>query len=99
MIKTIDVNCKEWRDKVNGNNYFSGNVIIDYGLPTVQGFKIPFQCGYEMHYIDVAKDMLTANNIINPNPMHALWRYCKDNNVILRTTLQVNCKKKEVKND
>ena len=35
-IKTIDVNCKEWFDKLNGNSYFAGTISINYGLKRMQ---------------------------------------------------------------
>ena len=31
QIKTIDVNCLEWFDKINGNSYFAGEIIVNYG--------------------------------------------------------------------
>jgi len=33
-IKTIDVNVKEWFDKVNGNSYFAGTVSLNFGMKT-----------------------------------------------------------------
>jgi len=49
-IKTIDVNCKEWFDKVNGNSYFSGEVIVNAGKKNETTIKLPFQYGYGDHY-------------------------------------------------
>lgn len=99
-IKTIDVNALEWFDKVNGNSYFAGTVIINYGLPDQKGFKMPFQYGYEDFYVDVAGDLLQKNGFINLKTDSKynirLWQYCRDNNIILRTTKHKDCKKREL---
>ena len=31
-VKTIDVQVKEWFDKVNGNSYFAGIITINFGM-------------------------------------------------------------------
>jgi hypothetical protein len=33
-INTIDIQAKEWFDRINGNSYFSGQVTLDYGQET-----------------------------------------------------------------
>ena len=45
-LKTIDIEAKEWRDKVNGNSYFSSDVILNYGMNNKETIKVPFQYGY-----------------------------------------------------
>ena len=49
-IKTIDVQAKEWFDKVNGNSYFSANISINFGMPSQKNLFIPFQYGYGSQY-------------------------------------------------
>jgi hypothetical protein len=100
-MKTIDINAKEWFDKVNGNSYFSAVITLDYGTPEAKEYKLPFQYGYGEHYIDMANQFLMSENIIpfkrHENGSHEpLWQYCKDNNIILRTSKQENCKKREL---
>lgn len=87
-MKTIDIQAKEWFDKVYGNSYFSGIITIDYGMPTEKQFKMPFQYGYEEQYIYEAAKVLGIDD--------PLWRYCKENNITLKTNKQTNCKKKEL---
>lgn len=94
MIKTIDVNAKEWFDKVNGNSYFSGTITIDYGMKTEKTFKMPFQYGYGDHYKDVAKTLLFERGYFKENDI--LWRLCRENNIILRTNKKENCLKREL---
>jgi len=100
-MKTIDVNAKEWFDKVNGNSYFSAVITLDYGTAEAKEYKLPFQYGYDEHYIDMANQYLIKENIIkgkrhDNGSYPALWQYCKDNNIILRTSKQENCKKRDL---
>ena len=40
--RSIHLSVRRWRDRVNGNSYFSGRVYVD-GVETV---RMPFQYGY-----------------------------------------------------
>jgi len=95
-IKTIDIIAKEWFDKINGNSYFSGTITLNFGMKDVETMIMPFQYGYGSHYVDSAKAQLTEHNKISPNHMESLWCYCRDNKIILRTTKNENCKKREL---
>ena len=53
-IKTIDIQAKEWFDRLNGNSYFSAIATINFGMEDEKAVKLPFQYGYESHYIDMA---------------------------------------------
>jgi len=37
-MKTIDINAKEWFDKINGNSYFAGTITLDFGMKTEETF-------------------------------------------------------------
>ena len=95
-INTIDVNAKEWFDKVNGNSYFSGIITLDYGMDTAREYTLDFQYGYGDHYIDMAKNRLVEALEIPKEDKNTLWRYCKENDIILRTSKQENCRKKDL---
>ena len=98
-IKTIDINAREWFDKVNGNSYFSGTIVLNYGEDgenQEKTYDMPFQYGYGNHYIDVAGQELSRLGYIVSDDRTALWRYCKDNNIILRTNKAKNCLKREL---
>jgi hypothetical protein len=82
-MKTIDVNAKEWYDKINGNTYFAGEVIVDYGTEEQARYLMPFQYGYGDQYKDIALD--TLKKALRGVSGRSLWRFCKDNNIILRT--------------
>ena len=94
-IKTIDITAKEWFDRVNGNSYFSAIVTLNYGMKNSKSIALPFQYGYDDHYKTVALEEMQKQKLITKtnNP---LWRFCGENNIILRCYKQENCKKREV---
>ena len=49
-IKTVDVQAREWFDKVNGNSYFSTDITVNYGLNNAVSFYLPMQYGHGDHY-------------------------------------------------
>lgn len=93
-IKTIDVNAKEWFDKVNGNSYFAGTVTVNYGMKTEQTFKMPFQYGYGDSYRYQAIKVLEESGLIPSNSKE--WEL-RDKGVIIRANIQRNCLKRELK--
>lgn len=95
-IKTIDVQAKEWFDKVNGNSYFGGIVTVNYGMKDAKQFNMPFQYGYGEQYISEANDLLREKGLIKTDNRTALWRYCEDNKIILRTSKHKNQLKRDV---
>ena len=95
-VKTIDVFAKEWFDRANGNSYFAGYVIVNYKMADTREFPMIFQYGYGDHYIDIAGQELVKAGEISMGSGEALWRYCDENNIILRTQKQENCKKRDV---
>ena len=95
-MKTIDINALEWFDRVNGNSYFAGNVTVNFGMEDERTYRMPFQYGYGDHYITVAGYLLNNMGDIKLPENMALWRYCKDNGIILRTYKRENCKKREL---
>ena len=97
-IKTLDVTAKSWFDRINGNSYFSAIVTVNYGMKTAKTLLLPFQYGYGDHFIDIAKDELVKAGLIKSDKMTALWRYCEENKIILRTQKHVGCLKRDVVN-
>ena len=95
--KTIDVNAKEWFDKINGNSYFSGTITLNYLLDNEQTFLMPFQYGYGSQYEQEAKAILTQFNKISADYGDTLWRYCKKNNIKYNSSILENRKKSELK--
>jgi len=93
-IKTIDINAKEWFDKVNGNSYFSCEIILNYGLDDVRVLECPFQYGYGEHYLDMGFKEICETFGIKTDLRY--WRYCEENKIILRYNKQENCLKREL---
>jgi hypothetical protein len=96
-IKTIDINAKEWFDKINGNSYFCGIITINYLLDNEETFLMPFQYGYGSQYEQEAKAILTQFNKISADYNDSLWRHCKKNNIKYNSSILENCKLSELK--
>jgi len=94
-IKTIDIQAKEWFDKINGNSYFSAEIIINYGMKTTKSFIIPFTYGYGEYYIQATGQLLEKEKVIKLEGKQ-LWQYCDVNNIILRTNKTCGCKKRDL---
>ena len=92
-ILTLDINAREWFDKVYGNSYFSAEIILNYGMNDSHTIKLPFQYGYGDKYIYAAIDELQKQGFTDKKILHHL----KDNGVIIRTNMQRNCKKRDLK--
>lgn len=95
-IKTIDINAKEWFDRVNGNSYFAAIVTVNFGMENEKSILLPFQYGYGNHYVDMAGRALINAGLI-PDTKDVLWRYCDENKIILRKSKQENCLKRDLK--
>jgi hypothetical protein len=92
-INTIDINAKQWFDRINGNSYFSGSIVLNFGQDNQLEFLMPFQYGYGDYYIQKAMETLKDAGHIETQ---YTWEL-KDKGIILRTSMQRNCKKSELK--
>jgi len=96
-VKTIDVNVLEWFDKANGNSYFAGEVVVNFGTDTETRFNLPFQYGYGNHFEDIAKKELVKRGFIINTVFFGLYSTCKESGIILRMSKKENCSKRELK--
>jgi len=92
QVNTIDINAKEWFDKVNGNSYFAGYVTINYGQPDAIKLNMPFQYGYGDSYQYAAMSLLKENGYTDARYMQDL----REQNIIVRYNIQRGCKKREL---
>jgi hypothetical protein len=95
-VKAIDILAKEWRDRVNGNSYFSARIELDMASGQTKIINIPFQYGYENAYIDECKAALADHKYISPEFFEGLRKYCIKNNIELIARKRENCLKKDV---
>lgn len=96
--KTIDIQSKEWFDKVNGNSYFAGTITVNYGMPDEQVFIMPFQYGYDRQDEQQASKLLVKNGLFPSDcEVYGISRYCRENNIPFRRNMQTNCKQRELK--
>jgi hypothetical protein len=72
---------------------------LNYGLKNQETFLMPFQYGYGSQYEYEAQMILNQFNKISSDfvEYQSLYSYCKENNIILRRSLQENCLKRELK--
>ena len=96
IIKTIDVNAKEWFDKVNGNSYFSAVITLNHGLKDSKDIKLPFQYGYgDQYQFEALKEIKKQfKGMVEGG---SLWSYCNNNHIILKAVMDENCLQREVK--
>lgn len=97
-IKTIDIQSLEWFDKSAGNSYCASLVTVNFGMKNEKTFKVPFHYGYNEQYQYEAMKVLAANGVIKNYDNIAPWRYCRENDIILRASKKENCKKSELLN-
>ena len=92
-VKTIDINAKEWFDKVNGNSYFSALVVINFGMEDEQTIKLPFQYGYGNQYTHEAFAQLKKQGFLADTG----YAFLRDNGIIVREFKEKNCKQRDCK--
>lgn len=91
QLKTIDINALEWRDRVNGNSYFSALVVLNYGMPTEETIKVPFQYGYgdafkwEAFWVLVGRFPRCKERKDSLGGGYSLRTFCDTRGIILRT--------------
>ena len=100
-IKTINVNCKEWFDKVNGNSYFDGTIIINCGRKDEKEINIPFQYGYGDHYRYIAFNLIKKelNCFKKVDKMSSYWRAYEQYKIKAVHSKRENCLKRELINN
>ncbi len=92
MITKIEIQAKEWFDKMNGNSYFSGTIQVDD-----KEYLMSFQYGYGEQYEEQAKKLLTEFNVISCEYGQNLRRYCLDNGIEYGALIRTDCKEKELR--
>ena len=96
-VNTIDVNVRQWRDKVNGNNYQAGHIVIDYGMKNERTIYIPFQYGDLIDCGVVKQALYDAGIFGNGNEYHASVSYiCRELDITYRYNIVKDCLKKDV---
>lgn len=96
-VKTVDVYAKEWFDRVNGNSYFAGKIIVNYGTASCKEYIMPIQYGYDSHYQDMAFKKLQAVGAIPEQAENVrYWRYYDEHGIIYRHSKESNCLKRQL---
>jgi hypothetical protein len=90
-MKTLDINAREWFDKINGNSYFSAQIVINYGTDSERRYFLPFQYGYGDHYQYEAFNLLQDKHE-TPDNINHFWQL-RDTGTIVRTNKQRTLKR------
>lgn len=91
-MKTLDVNAKEWFDRINGNSYFSAEIVVNYGMEDSQTIKLPFQYGYGDQYRYATMEELNRQGLTDKKYIHDL----RSSGIIVREVMQRNCRKRDL---
>jgi hypothetical protein len=94
-IKTIDIQTKVWFDKVFGNSYFAQRITLNYGLESEKELVNPFQYGYDSYDFKAFKFLRNEGVQL---PEHVTGYELKESGVIVRSSTQRNCLKRDLKN-
>jgi len=95
-IFTIDIEAKEWFDKINGNSYHAGSVTVNFGLESEQTLNFGFTYGYGEQYKQTAFKTLCDTNILPKLDFTKLYDYIKNNGIEVRASITMGCKKSEL---
>lgn len=95
-IFTIDIQAKEWFDKVNGNSYHAGEVTTNFGNENEQTFEFGLSYGYDSHYKQTAFELLFKNGVIPCDTVAKISDYIKHNKIEVRANIVRGCKKAEL---
>jgi len=96
-VKAITVIGRRWFDKINGNTYFSADILVN----NVLVHSIHYQYGYDDFYMQAAGEWLSKNGYTHPEHYEfggitPLWSYCRDNDITLFNTVTDVMRKKDL---
>jgi len=93
-LKTVTVYVREWFDRVNGNSYFSGVVIMNDSLENQETISLPFQYGYGTASEYAAMDAIRARFPRVKWDSRPLWQL-RDRKIPYSYVKQENCTRKQ----
>ena len=94
-VKTLDIQGKEWFDKVNGNSYNSVQVVVNFGLKNEFSFSVPIQYGYGNYFEQSAFEKLVEVGVFSGKYSHRERR--DSGKLIVNSDITRDCLKREVK--
>ncbi len=88
-LKSVYITAKEWFDRVNGNSYFSCQIIVNNKYKIV----LPIQYGYGDHYVDMACKELVKLGLTDLD----LYRWNNRKAIRFDSVKMENCLKRDVR--
>lgn len=83
-LKSINIICREWFDKANGNSYFSAKIHVNAGLEDEQEFILPFGYGYGEQFLTNSAKKLQEEGFLPADEKYIMLpRYCRENGIVL----------------
>jgi len=96
-IKTLDVEAKYYESRLSGTAYGNIRVTINLGMPDEQTLYNDEELNLNGElYKQEAFELLKHYGYIPEDTPLPLWRYCQDNNIVLRAT-ETKTTKKNIK--
>ena len=100
QLKTIDIQGKEWRDKKYGNSYFSTDIILNFGKPNEERYKYSFAYGYGDQYehssLELVKNLFPKSKWCKSEYTYQKWRLKDEYGIVVNSSIQENCLKREL---
>ena len=93
-LKTVTVYVREWFDRVNGNSYFSGVVILNDSLENEEQIKMPLQYGYGNSSEYTAMDAIRERFPRVKWDSRPIWQL-RDRKIPYSYSKQENCTQKQ----
>ena len=97
ILKTVDIESKEWRDKVNGNTYFASRVILNYGMRNEKTLYIEFQYGDGNGMADQEAFKLVKPYLPEGSKATAFYQARDEHHILTRRHTVSGCLQREVK--
>jgi len=99
-LKTIDIQGKHWRDKKNGNSYFSTDITLNFNQPSEKRLKHSFAYGYGDQYefssLELIKEMFPRSKWFKSNWNFNKWNLFEAYGIVVNSSLKRNCFRREL---
>jgi len=99
-LKTIDIQAKQWRDKINGNSYFSSEITLNYGQPNEERYEYPFAYGYGDQYehssLELVKNLFPKSKWFKSKYTYQKWRLKDEYRISVNSSIKKDCFQREL---